>query len=72
MTMKNFRGWQHAAESVDAPLNNARIGNATIADDRRLGRSSTERSESRESTRKLAAADAHLSIVEWDTCRKSW
>ena len=67
MALKNFPGRQPTAESVNAPLDNALIN-----DDRRPGRGGAQRCDSCDSTRKLAAADAHASIVEWDTCRKSW
>lgn len=67
MSLEKFPGRQHAAESVNAPLDNA-----PFEDARRPGCTGAERGGSRDSTRKLAAADAHASIVEWDTCRKSW
>jgi len=41
-------------------------------DEQRQGRGRPERCDSRDSTCKLAAANTHASIVEWDTCRKSW
>lgn len=62
MALEKFLRRQHAAESINAPFDDAR----------RPGCTGAERGGSRDSTRKLAAADAHASIVEWDTCRKSW
>ena len=62
MATKYFPGRQHTAESISTPLN----------DRLRPRGSGAQRCNSRDSTRELAAADAHASIVKWDTCRKSW
>jgi len=72
MALQNCRGRQHATVRVNTPLDNALIDNAPVNDNRRSARGGAKRGGSRDSTRKLAAADTHASIVEWDTCRKSW
>jgi hypothetical protein len=57
---------------------NAPLDNAPIDDDRQSrrraegGGSGRQTGKASQAKSKLAAADEHASIVEWETCRKSW